>query len=431
MSDVVDLVRSDVACALSRFQVTPTHFYLAFSGGVDSTALLDAVCSYLSVQNQHRLSLIHVNHALYHDADDWESHCIQVARDYNLSISTHHVQIHSEGAGVECASRKARWSVFTDVLSKKNSCLLLAHHANDQVETFFLRLMRGAGLSGLTSMQQDCTLSGIRVVRPLLSIDKKTISNYAQVLSLSYISDPSNFESTYDRNYIRNRVVPLLADRWQSAVNQVSRSISHLQSDWDYLLNIASSRLDELVTLRFGLHCIDQYRFNALSESERYLCLRAFVLKQGWYLPSSKQMTSILEQIYSSRKGSTCSFQTDQFRLVVYASYVYVIPRGFFISSPISVKAKLSPGLLLYFYCPNRCRVVADWSKLIDHAVSSECELVFGDSVVSLLGAKRCKKLLQSKGVPLILRPFYPFLKIDDQCLPVSFVADEREVPKV
>ncbi len=425
MGDAVDLVRDNVSRVLSRFQSTPMHFYLGFSGGVDSTSLLDAVCSYIKQHTQHQLSLIHINHGLHDDADAWETHCTDVAREYQLSLSTHQVLIHARSDGIENACRKARWSVFTSVLSKKNHCLLLGHHANDQVETFFLRLMRGAGLSGLSSMREDCHISGIRVLRPFLSIDKTVILNYVRVLSLPYISDSTNLESIYDRNYIRNDIIPSLQARWQSAIGQVVRSITHIQADWDYLLNIASIHLDELTTVRFGLPCIDQHRFNMLSKADRYLCLRACILNKGWYLPSSKQMAMIIEQLEFSREGSTCSFQTNQFSLFVYASFVYLIPSCFFTRVPDSVKFDLKPDLYLPFHCPNRCRVLADWATLISQTKNTSCELIFGANVISLLGAKRYKKILQSRGVPLRLRQCYPFLIIDNRCMPISFATED------
>ena len=425
MGDAVDLVRDNVSHVLSRFQTSPMHFYLGFSGGVDSTSLLDAVCSYLKQHTQHQLSLIHINHGLHDDADAWEAHCAGVARQYRLPLSTHQVLIQAKHDGIENACRKARWAVFTSILSKKNHCLLLAHHANDQVETFFLRLMRGAGLSGLSSIREDCHISGIRVVRPLLSIDKTAILTYASVLSLPYISDLTNFDSVYDRNYIRNDIIPSLQARWPSAISQAIRSIGHIQADWDYLLNIASIHLDELITIRFGLPCIDQNRFNMLSQADRYLCLRAFILRKGWYLPSSKQMAMLVNQLESSRKGSTCTFQTNQFSLFVYASFVYLLPKDFFTRVPDAVKFDLKSDLYLPFHCPNPCRAVADWSALIGQSKNASGELIFGDRVIDLLGAKRYKKILQSRGVPLRIRRCYPFLILDHRCIPISFAAED------
>ena len=88
MGDAVDLVRDNVSHVLSRFQTSPMHFYLGFSGGVDSTSLLDAVCSYLKQHTQHQLSLIHINHGLHDDADAWEAHCAGVARQYRLHCNS-------------------------------------------------------------------------------------------------------------------------------------------------------------------------------------------------------------------------------------------------------------------------------------------------------------------------------------------------------
>ncbi len=152
--------------ALSRQSVTG-RLIVAYSGGLDSTVLL-----HLMAQAKHQLDLtasviaVHVNHQLAADANAWERHCESVCERLHIDFISERVDINKNGKGLEDAARDARYKVF-EALVEPNDILLMAHHSNDQAETFLLRLMRGAGVLGLSAMPAERALGTGKLWRPL------------------------------------------------------------------------------------------------------------------------------------------------------------------------------------------------------------------------------------------------------------------------
>ena len=124
------------------------RWYVGFSGGVDSTVLLHLLQGWC----RHHpaappLHAIHVNHGLQAQADDWQVHCEWVCRLMQIPLVCLAGQVKTGAHGLEAAAREARYALFETQL-QAGEILFLGHHADDQVETFFLRLLRGAGVQG-------------------------------------------------------------------------------------------------------------------------------------------------------------------------------------------------------------------------------------------------------------------------------------------
>ena len=123
-----------------------SHWYVGFSGGVDSTVLLHLLQQWRAAHPESPvLSAIHVNHGLQSAAAKWQIHCEDVCRALGLTLDSHTVDVGAQGRG-EAAAREARYRVFTAQL-QPGGVLFLGHQLDDQVETFFLRLLRGAGVT--------------------------------------------------------------------------------------------------------------------------------------------------------------------------------------------------------------------------------------------------------------------------------------------
>ena len=164
-------------------------------------------------------------------------------------------------------------------------CVVLGHHVEDQAESFLLNLLRGAGLSGLGSMRRLVSRPHLKLLRPLLPYTKSQCLSYIQSLGLSTVTDSSNFETLYARNYLRGRCMPPLASRWPNVYDRFEKSIRALQSDWDLLSSYALERLNAISKIQFGLLCIDRTRFNRLPDSERHLLFRVYLRQNsGIYL---------------------------------------------------------------------------------------------------------------------------------------------------
>lgn len=180
---------------------------IGVSGGADSVALLRVFHS-LNIP----VTIAHVNHQLRgteSDADERFVHELADELEIPLKVKSIDVQQLAEGSGVsiEMAARQARLDFFETF---NNAIIALAHHADDQVETFILKLSRGAGSEGLGGMSFSQTLGDLRIIRPMLEIPRTEIIEWLKKNKFKWREDASNSDETYLRNRVRHTVLPML-----------------------------------------------------------------------------------------------------------------------------------------------------------------------------------------------------------------------------
>jgi len=281
---------------------------VGYSGGLDSAVLvklLVAYCGQPSQKSRFSLEAVHINHQLSANADSWQAQCEAVCEQYKLPITSVKVDVNANGKGVESAARDARYQVFQEVCAG-DGVLLLAHHLNDQAETFFIRLMRGSGPLGLGSMKELSQYSEMPVLRPLLSESREDLERFAQSEALSWVNDESNADSRYDRNYLRNDVLPLLESRWPSMLLSVSRSArlcSEAQSLADDLAVLDVAKLRKEVG-GFG-ECLDVNLLDKLSSTRIVNVLRYCLRVQGLPLPSEVVLARVLTEVIPAREDAS------------------------------------------------------------------------------------------------------------------------------
>ena len=219
------------------------HWYVAFSGGVDShvlLVLLQQTLSQLSSQNISplpQLTAVHINHQLQRESGHWAAHCADICLALDIPLLVERVDV--DGAGnIEACARDARYSVFESLL-QKNDVLFMGHHGNDQLETFFYRLLRGAGVKGLSGMARSRPLAAGLLCRPLLLNSQAEIVAIAKQQQLQWIEDPSNADVKFDRNWLRHQLLPPLLARWPAADKTVQRFMAHLQESEQLLHELA------------------------------------------------------------------------------------------------------------------------------------------------------------------------------------------------
>ncbi|KJK02102.1 tRNA(Ile)-lysidine synthetase [Pseudomonas sp. 21] len=199
---------------------------VALSGGLDSSVLLHLLAQLASRESLPAISAIHVHHGLQAVADAWPAHCQRFCDSLGVPMQVVRVQV-DDGASLERAAREARYAAFAAALGE-GECLLAGQHRDDQAETVLFRLFRGAGVRGLSAMTTSRPLGAGMLLRPLLGTYRAELEGYARSHGLSWVDDPSNARDDYDRNYLRNRVLPGIVQRWPSAVETISRSAEHL-----------------------------------------------------------------------------------------------------------------------------------------------------------------------------------------------------------
>ena len=197
-------------------------FVAGLSGGLDSIVLLHAL-SLLPEVRQRGLRAVHVHHGLHPSADEWLAHCEAVCALWQVPLRSVRVDVASEGEGLEAAARHARRAAFADELGG-DEVLALAHHGDDQAETFLLRALRGSGVDGLGSIRPLRRFARGWMWRPLLGYSRTQLQAYAQRAGLSWVDDPSNAENRFDRNFLRNDIMPLLRARWPHASGALAQA---------------------------------------------------------------------------------------------------------------------------------------------------------------------------------------------------------------
>ena len=196
---------------------------VGFSGGLDSSVLLHWLAS-STAQRVCGLSALHVHHGLHPQADQWSQHCQATCDQLGIPLRVVHVQVqYPAGDGLEAAARHARHAAFAAELGP-GQWLAVAHHRDDQAETFLLRALRASGPDGLAAMAAQRPFASGTLWRPLLEVPRSTLLDYAQRHGLVWIDDPSNDRLEHDRNFLRHRILPLLRERWPHTSAALARS---------------------------------------------------------------------------------------------------------------------------------------------------------------------------------------------------------------
>ena len=220
----------------------PARWWVAFSGGVDSTVLLDAAVRVLGGRASERVAAVHVNHGLHRAAGAWEEHCRAAAVLRGIRLEVRRVSVPGGRGGLEAAARAARLSAFAEMVPAGEP-VLLAHHRDDQAETVLLRILRGAGPAGMAAIRPEVKVGGLRLVRPLLAVPRAEILAYARARGLSWIEDPANLAPEHDRNHVRHRVLPAVVERWPGANATLARLALRSQETASMLDALAAADL--------------------------------------------------------------------------------------------------------------------------------------------------------------------------------------------
>ncbi|MGV8959327.1 MAG: tRNA lysidine(34) synthetase TilS [Stenotrophomonas sp.] len=277
--------------------VEPAPVLVGYSGGLDSTVLLHRLAS---DQRQRRLGLraLHVHHGLQAEADDWARHCQRVCEQLEIPLQVQHIEVARDtGNGLEAAARDVRHAAFSAEL-QPGEWLALAHHLDDQAETFLLRALRGSGVDGLAAMQPLRAFAHGQLWRPLLQTPRAALLDYARHHRLTWIEDPSNARDDYDRNFLRLQVMPLLAQRWPHVARSFARSAA-LAGESAALL--AEQDTHDLQHARSSDDSLSVAALNALPAPRRARVLRRWIAQLGFPPLPANGVRAIDQQLLGTR----------------------------------------------------------------------------------------------------------------------------------
>ena len=189
------------------------RIFVAFSGGLDSTALLFLCNKALKQKKIRNLKAIHINHNLSKNSDNWQQHCESFCRSNNIKFESFIVEVSKNRSSIESQARQARYKIFESLLDE-NDQILLAHHRDDVFETILLRLFRGTGVDGLSGLNEKRSLGKGEIIRPFLNLSKSDLEIFIHKNDLPYVEDDTNLNNDFDRNFLRNEIIPSLGKRW-------------------------------------------------------------------------------------------------------------------------------------------------------------------------------------------------------------------------
>lgn len=298
-------------------------FTVALSGGVDSVVLLHIMNALKADMPQLQLTAVYVHHGLSQHADDWQAFCEQLCNELAITFYAAQVKIDRKTrTSLEQQARDARYQAL-DQLSPSGSIILLGQHLNDQLETFLLRLKRGSGLQGLTAMRKTRTLnSGRACLRPLLNVTRQNIEQFAADFNLEHITDDSNSDQRFDRNFIRQQIVPLLSERFKGFENSAARSVSLLQQQQDLLDEYTQLDLQRCQNSQQGLSCLALANYSAARQAN---VLRCWLEQFTALMPSQQQTLQILNQGLTAQADAQLLIQLAHGQVRRHQQFLYFV----------------------------------------------------------------------------------------------------------
>ena len=294
---------------------------VAYSGGIDSQVLLHALATLQRNQAiSNNITVCHVNHGLSQNAQYWQHFAEQECKklSVNLVIKRVHVAVKAQQS-LEALARDARYAALKS-LSPIKSIILTGHHSDDQSETFLLALKRGAGLKGLSAMSVESSLGPHLLLRPLLAITRLDIEGYALAHQLAWVEDESNQDTCFDRNFIRQHVMPLLSERWPSISNTINRSASHCLAGQELLDELAT---EDLISCKASDTSLFAQVLMLLSPARFNNVIRFFLAQQDHLMPSTEQLKQVRQQLQASEdktpqiKAGQCVFRRFKDQLFI------------------------------------------------------------------------------------------------------------------
>ncbi|WP_269504652.1 tRNA lysidine(34) synthetase TilS [Burkholderia sp. IMCC1007] len=295
---------------------------IAYSGGLDSTVLLDAA---VRVAGAARCVALHVHHGLSENADAWVAHAQATAEGLGVAFEAERVDVpRDSGLGIEATARERRYAVL-DAMCERHGAVALwvAQHADDQAETVLLQLLRGAGIAGLAAMAPRYRPDGASVerVRPLLRLLRAQLERYAAQRELTWIDDESNGDTRYARNALRIDVLPTLAVHFPGFRDALGRAAQHAAAAQRLLDDLAE--LDFATAARDGGRALSRDALVAFDDTRGANLLRFWMRRLGLPSASAGRLANMMRQLRAAHDAHALRVDHAGRCLRLYRDVVY------------------------------------------------------------------------------------------------------------
>ena len=297
-----------VSAVLGRHVRRGDRLVAGLSGGIDSVVMLD-VLRRAQTRLRFELAALHVNHQINPAAAKWARFCRGYCRQLGVPLTVVKVTV-PRVASLEAAARTARYAAFAALPA---DFVVLAHNLDDQAETMLLQLLRGAGVKGLSAMpERRGAARGERreekkrlaphalpltpsILRPLLDVPRADIETYARSRKLAWVDDDSNADTDFDRNFLRRRLLPVIAERYPAYRTTLARSSRNFAA--------AAELLDDLARIdaQSGPHGLKLAALRPLTPARAGNAVRFFLAMHGVAMPNEARLVECVRQIQQPR----------------------------------------------------------------------------------------------------------------------------------
>jgi len=298
-------------------------YWVGFSGGADSSALLHALYN-IRDELQAPLHAVHFHHGLNPGADAWQHHCRDFCRQRNIRFTSRKLDIkRANRTSIEEESRNCRYLAIGEMLHR-GDIYLTAHHADDQAETLFLNLMRGSGVEGLAGIPVLRSLGQGWVARPLLNTRRSELESYLLRHGVDWLEDPSNKDLSFDRNFLRNFLFPQLETRWPGVVRRLTRTSRTAKITVTALADFIDTHCGELLQNR---HRMPLPALLQLEPPMRALVLRQWLRQQEAPALPEVRLNEFIKQIAGSGSASQAEVRWGAWQIKLYGNQIWLQDR--------------------------------------------------------------------------------------------------------
>lgn len=361
-----------------------------------------------------RICAVHVHHGLQAASDDWAVFCQHVCAQWQIPLRIEKVRLDNKGLGLEGAARQARYAVFS---GSPAQAVVLAHHADDQVETFMLAALRGGGVRALAAMPARRALNEQRALwRPLLPFSRAQLAAYAAVWDLPCVEDPSNHNTGLLRNWLRHQGLPSWRVKIPTMNAQIGAAIALLQDERALLEEVVADDWQALhLQGRFDVSC-----WRGLSAARQHQQLRQFACVHALGMPTRAGVAAFAHTL---RQASvrTAQWSLPQGKAVLYGAALWPKQTQILRQWPwLAILPVASADAAALHLC---------WKTHAFGLPERDCDGVWrpvtkSDVLQLKTGRKNVKKMLQERHLPPFIRTIWPILvNADGRCLAVANVA--------
>jgi len=398
-----------------------SHLLVGMSGGIDSIVLGHAL-SQLRTLYPFELTFIYVDHQLHPESKKWATTVKRLAKKLSTEFIYEKVKIDKDlKLGTEGAARKYRYQAFQ---KHQQDILVLAQHEDDQLETLLLQLARGAGSKGLSCMPEYH--ENLKIWRPLLGVSKNVINGYQQEHKLKFIEDSSNQDNKYDRNYLRNKVIPLIKKRFPQFATTSGRSVKHIADAYNYQ-NLINVELYENVYE--GANQLNGLKLKKLSDYDIGNVIRFWLSDHQVLMPSIKVLGQIISQVKKINLESKINIKVDDMSIRSYNNSLFLINNSE--NSFKSVFWKDQNRIIL----SNNKEVFIDkkvgkglsLGKLQKIHIDKPHNMNLKIKITANQPARSLKYIFQENKIPPWERENYPCVYLEDKLIAVIGLADSVE----